>query len=380
MTHDDKTQDGKTQNGNAQGGSNADARHLNRPLNRRTLLLGASLAAAAHAAGCSAASDLGALETGTEDAKEKDSEPLAAAASSAIDLSGLSILITGCSSGFGRLGAEHYARLGAKVFATMRNLPRAEATELEALAASDNLDITVLEIDVTNDVQVKAGVDAAQRLAGGALDVLINNAGMSIAGPIEAQDMEATQLIFDTNVYGPQRLIKAALPAMRAAGNGHIFNITSQLGRVIIPGFGQYSPTKFALEALSEQLAYETASHGIEVTIIQPGGYPTKIWSNQNIPSGALKARLPEDITSAYPQMTAGMGKRDAGGGGEADPMDIPRAIAAAAALPKGSRPLRIALHPVARPQEAINAVSKKMQIAVLGESPYGPAVKGVLD
>ena len=329
-------------------------------LNRRSLLLGASMAATAYAASCAKAPE--------------------AAAEGAIDLTGVSILITGCSSGFGRLGAEHYARLGAKVFATMRNLPRPEAAELKALAESDNLDITVLEIDVTKDDEVLAGVRAAEAASGGALDALINNAGMSIAGPIEAQDMEATQLIFDTNLYGPQRLMKAALPAMRAKGAGYIFNVTSQLGRIIIPGFGQYSPTKFALEAMSEQLAYEAAPHGIEVTIIQPGGYPTKIWSNQNIPSAALKARLSEDIISAYPAFTQGMGKREGAGGGNADPMDIPRAIAGAIAMPKGSRPLRIALHPVARPQEAINAVSRKMQLAVLGESPMGPLVKGVLD
>jgi len=328
-------------------------------LNRRALMLGASMAAATYASACAQAPE--------------------ASATDKVDLSGVSILITGCSSGFGRLGAEHYARLGAKVFATMRNLPRPEAAELEALAKSDKLDITVLEIDITNDAQVQAGVQAAIKAANGKLDVLINNAGMSIAGPIEAQDMVATQLIFDTNVYGAQRMIKAALPSMRANGSGYIFNVTSQLGRVIIPGFGQYSPTKFALEALSEQLAYEVATHGIDVTIIQPGGYPTKIWSNQNIPSAALKARLSQDIIEAYPHFTEGMGKREAGGG-EADPMDIPRAIAGAIATDKAARPLRIALHPVARPQEAINKVSKDMQIAVLGKSPFGSVVKGVLD
>lgn len=328
-------------------------------LNRRHLMLGASIATVTYAAGCTQATE----------ASETD----------AVDLTGVSILITGCSSGFGRLGAEHYARLGAKVFATMRNLPRPEATELEALAKSDNLDITVLEIDVTKDDQVKTGVAAALEASGGKLDVLINNAGMSIAGPIEAQDMEATQLIFDTNVYGPQRMSKAALPSMRANGGGYIFNVTSQLGRVIIPGFGQYSPTKFALEAMSEQMAYEVAAHGVDVTIIQPGGYPTKIWSNQNKPSGELKARLSEDIVSAYPHFTEGMGKRGPSDS-TADPMDIPRAIAKAIAMPKGERPLRIALHPVARPQEAINKVSAQMQIAVLGGSPFGPVVKGVLD
>ena len=326
-------------------------------LNRRNLMLGAGIAAAAYATGCAQSSE----------------------ATNNIDLTGISILITGCSSGFGRLGAEHYARLGAKVFATMRNLPRPEAAELEALAKAEKLDITVLEIDITKDDQVTAGVNAAIKSAGGKLDVLINNAGMSIAGPIEAQDMEATQLIFDTNVFGAQRMAKAVLPSMRANKSGYIFNVTSQLGRVIIPGFGQYSPTKFALEAMSEQMAYEVASHGIDVTIIQPGGYPTKIWSNQNKPSGELKARLSEDIISAYPQFTAGMGKREASSS-TSDPMDIPHAIAGAIATPKAKRPLRIALHPVARPQEAINKVSAQMQIAMLGESPLGPIVKGVLD
>lgn len=326
-------------------------------LNRRNLMLGAGIAAAAYATGCAQSSE----------------------ATNNIDLTGISILITGCSSGFGRLGAEHYARLGAKVFATMRNLPRPEAAELEALAKAEKLDITVLKIDITKDDQVASGVEAALKATGGKVDVLINNAGMSIAGPIEAQDMEATQLIFDTNVFGAQRMAKAVLPSMRANKSGYIFNITSQLGRVMIPGFGQYSPTKFALEAMSEQMAYEVASHGIDVTIIQPGGYPTKIWSNQNKPSGELKARLSEDIISAYPQFTAGMGKREASSS-TSDPMDIPHAIAGAIATPKAKRPLRIALHPVARPQEAINKVSAQMQIAMLGESPLGPVVKGVLD
>ena len=140
-------------------------------LSRRHLILGASVTAAAYVAACSKVSDARAEES--------------------IDLTGTSILITGCSSGFGRLGAEHYARLGAKVFATMRNLPRPEAAELEALAKSDNLDITILEIDITKDAQVQLGVTAALKAAGGKLDVLINNAGMSIAGPIEGQDMEA---------------------------------------------------------------------------------------------------------------------------------------------------------------------------------------------
>lgn len=294
------------------------------------------------------------------------------------DLSGKSILITGASSGFGRLGAEHYARLGAKVFATMRNVPRPEAEELRELAASDSLDISVIEIDVTSDEQVEAGVAEALAANNGKLDVLINNAGISFGGPVEVQDMAATDLIFETNVYGCHRMARAALPSMRAHGDGMIFNVSSQLGRLVIPGFGLYSASKFALEAMSEQLAYELVPHGVDVTIIQPGGYPTRIWSNNNSNSGPLKARTSEDLLAAYPALTAGMGERT--GGGSTDPMDVPRAIAEIIAMPKGKRPLRRAVHPVARPQETINTVSAQTQIAMLGESQLEPWIKDVLE
>ncbi|MEE2930252.1 MAG: SDR family oxidoreductase [Pseudomonadota bacterium] len=294
------------------------------------------------------------------------------------DLSGKSILITGASSGFGRLGAEHYARLGAKVFATMRNVPRLEADELRDLASSDSLDISVIEIDVTSDEQIEAGVAEALAANDGKLDVLINNAGISFGGPVEVQDMAATELIFDTNVYGCHRMARAALPSMRAHGDGMIFNVSSQLGRLVIPGFGLYSASKFALEAMSEQMAYELVPHGVDVTIIQPGGYPTRIWANNNSNSGPLKERTSEDLLAAYPALTAGMGERT--GGGTTDPMDVPRNIAEIIAMPKGTRPLRRAVHPVARPQETINTVSAQTQIAMLGESQLGPWIKDVLE
>ena len=293
------------------------------------------------------------------------------------DLGGKSVLITGCSSGFGRLMAESFARKGAKVFATMRNLPRPEAAELEALAKAEDLDLSVLELDVLDDQQVLRAVAKAEEMAGGALDVVVNNAGISTAGPIEIQDMEATQLLFDTNVYGPHRLARAALPAMRAARSGQIFNVTSQLGRVIVPGYGQYSPTKFALEAMSEQMAYELAPHGIEVTIIQPGGYPTKIWENSTELSLALLDRAHPHHTDGYSAMIEQIRSRS-GGGGSTDPMDVPNAIARIIAMPAGTRPLRMPVHPGLKPQVAINEVSAKTQVQWLGESPLGPLVKAV--
>ena len=327
---------------------------------RRQLLMGAGAAALAMSSASAAAQSAG------------------SGRSAGAGLTGKSVLITGTSSGFGRLGAEHYARLGAKVFATMRNLPRPEADELRALAEDEGLDITVIEIDVTSDEQVEAGVAEAEAAAGGTLDVLINNAGIAMSGPIEVQDLEATKLMFDTNVFGAQRMIRAALPAMREAVRGQIFNVTSQLGRLIIPGLGQYSPTKFALEALSEQLAYETVEKGIDVTIIQPGGYPTEIWQNAADRSAALKTRSRDSLIEAYPQLTAGMGEAS-NGGGNTDPMDVPRAIAEIIAMPAGQRPLRKPVHPAAKPQIPINKVSAEQQLAMLGGSGYGPWLRAVL-
>ena len=292
-------------------------------------------------------------------------------------LAGKSILITGCSSGFGRLMAEDYARKGAKVFATMRNLPRPEATELRALAEADDLDLHIIEIDVTDDAQVAAGVAEAERIAGGAMDVLVNNAGIGISSPVEVQDMEATQLIFDTNVFGCHRMARAVLPGMRERGSGLIVPISSQLGRVIVPNAGHYSATKFALEAMSEQLAYELVPHGIDVAIIEPGGYPTEVWVNRNIYSAQLKERAEDIHTSGYPQVVARMGEED-GSTRSADPMDVPNAIAAIIAMPPGTRPLRTPVHPGPKPQIPINEVTAKVQVGWLGESGYGPWIKAV--
>jgi NAD(P)-dependent dehydrogenase (short-subunit alcohol dehydrogenase family) len=325
-------------------------------INRRTLLAGAAATGALAATARIAA----------QDAYEK-----------APDLSGKSVLITGCSSGFGRLAAEHFARAGGKVFATMRNLPRPEADELRILALNDRLDLQVIEIDVTSDARVESGVKEALMATGGTLDVLVNNAGIGITSPVEVQDMEATKLIFDTNVFGPHRMARAVLPAMREQGSGQIFQISSQLGRVIVPNAGHYSATKFALEAMGEQLAYELVEHNIDVTIIEPGGYPTKVWVNRNAYSQALKERADPVHTDGYPRAVAQMGQED-GTVRTADPMDVPRAMARLIAAPAGTRPLRLAVHPGNKPQLPINEVAAQVQVGWLGRSPYGPWVEAV--
>lgn len=301
------------------------------------------------------------------------------AAAAAQPLKGMTFLITGCSSGFGYLGALLYARQGAKVFATMRNLPRAEAAELRKIAAAEKLDITVLALDVTSDASIAKAVRNVLQLAGGKIDVLVNNAGLGITGPVEVQDMAATQLAFDTNVFGPQRMMRAVLPAMRKRKSGLVVNISSQLGRVIAPGAGHYCATKFALEALSEQAAYELVPLGIEVCVIQPGGYPTKVWVNRNRYTKALKKRANPATLADYPALTAEMGSED-GSGRTANPNDVPRAIAEIAAMAAGTRPLRRAVHPGPKPQEAINKAARDVQLSWLGGTPFGPWVKAAQD
>ena len=293
------------------------------------------------------------------------------------DLSGKAILITGTSSGFGKLASEHFARLGATVFATMRNIPRPEAEDLEKLARDEKLDIRVHQLDVLLDDEVEKAVADAEQEIGRGLDVLVNNAGIGITGPVEVQDMEATKLAFDTNVLGYHRLSRAVLPGMRARKQGHLFAISSQLGRVIVPYAGHYSATKFAVEAMFEQLAYELVPHNIGVTVIEPGGYPTKVWVNRNRYSQELKARAEQEHLDGYPQIVARMGEED-GSGRSADPMDVPRAMAKVLAMPPGTRPLRLPVSGGSIPQTEINAVTAKTQVNWLGESGYGPLIRAV--
>ena len=293
------------------------------------------------------------------------------------DLTGKAILITGTSSGFGRLASEHFARMGATVYATMRNTPRPEAEELQQLASDESLDIRVLRLDVLLDNEVQEAVATAERELGRGLDVLVNNAGIGITGPVEVQDLEATQLAFDTNVLGYHRLARAVLPGMRARKQGHIFAVSSQLGRVIIPYSGHYSATKFAVEAMFEQLAYELVPHNIGVTVIEPGGYPTEVWVNRNRYSKDLKARAADTHLDGYPQVAERMGEED-GSGRSADPMDVPRAMAKVLAMAPGTRPVRMPVSNGNIPQTAINDISAKTQVGWLGESGYGPLIKAV--
>ncbi len=288
-------------------------------------------------------------------------------------LAGRAVLITGASSGFGRLTALHLAGLGATVIASMRNLDggrRPEAVSLASEARGLSGKLHLVEIDVTRPDQIRAGVAQAETLAGGRLDVLVSNAGVGIAGPMELQDDTALELQMQTNFLGGLRMARAVLPGMRARGGGLIVPVSSQLGRMILPNLGAYCSSKWGLEAAFEAMAYELAPLAVEVTIVQPGGYPTRIWDSGARQVEAMFARNEPARMAAYAQHVA-MTRASMSSPRGADPMDVPRAIAELIALPTGQRPLRRPVHPNTTISSAVNKALAGVQAQVLGQGPY---------
>ena len=190
------------------------------------------------------------------------------------------ILITGASSGFGRDTAETLHRAGHTVYASMRGV---QGKNREAAEALRKLGIKTVELDVSDDASVEAGVETVLAEAG-KIDVLVNNAGIASAGVTEAFTTEQAKAIFDTNVIGLLRVTRAVLPSMRQQHDGLIINIGSILGRVTFPFVGIYGASKFAVEALTDSLRYEVSQLGVEVVEVQPSGYPTNFFTNLQTP------------------------------------------------------------------------------------------------
>jgi NAD(P)-dependent dehydrogenase (short-subunit alcohol dehydrogenase family) len=198
------------------------------------------------------------------------------------------VLITGAATGFGRDTAETLAGAGHNVFASMRDVNGKHRDQANDLRKQG---VVVVELDVSNDASVEAGVKEVLTRAG-CIDVLVNNAGLASAGVTEAFTAEQAKVIFNTNVVGLLRTSRAVLPAMRAQGDGLIINIGSILGRVTFPFFGIYGASKFAVEALTESLRYEVSQLGIEVVLVQPSAYPTNMYAAIQQPADAARGRI----------------------------------------------------------------------------------------
>src|SRR6266705_2090350 len=199
------------------------------------------------------------------------------------------ILITGASSGFGRDTAETLSRAGHTVYASMRDI---QGKNREVAAILQTLGIQTVELDVSDDASVEAGVKKVLAEAG-KIDVLVNNAGIASVGVTEAFTAEQAKVIFDTNVIGLLRVTRAVLPSMRQQHDGLIINIGSILGRVTFPFLGIYGASKFAVEALTDSLRYELSQFGVDVVEVQPSGYPTNFFTNIQTPAST-------EVTKSY--------------------------------------------------------------------------------
>jgi NAD(P)-dependent dehydrogenase (short-subunit alcohol dehydrogenase family) len=178
-------------------------------------------------------------------------------------------LVTGASSGIGEAAARELLAAGFTVYGTSRR----------AVAGEDRDGIVFLPLDVTDDQSV---ADAVREVLGrsGRLDVLVNNAGFGVAGAAEESSVEQARALFETNLFGAMRMIRAVLPHMRERGSGRIINISSFVGLIPVPFMALYAASKHALEGYSESLDHEVREHGVRVLLVEPAYTRTSFDAN----------------------------------------------------------------------------------------------------
>lgn len=246
------------------------------------------------------------------------------------------IMITGAGGGFGLLITKALLEAGHTVVGTMRDVSgrnKDNTTKLKAVGA------TVLEMDVTSDASVEKGVATAIQEVSG-LDVLINNAGVGVLGVQETFTASDLQKLFDINVFGVHRVTRAVMPHMRGKKIGLVINISSLLGRIAVPFYGPYNASKWALEALSENYRIESSQAGVDVCIVEPGGYPTSFIDNLVRPSDKERISALKEMSETAEGFLKGFEQALAGNPAQ-DPKNVATAIANLVAAAPGTRPFR---------------------------------------
>ena len=259
-------------------------------------------------------------------------------------------LITGASSGFGRMIANALAGAGHTAYASMRGLSGKNAhqlKEIDAYSRDNGVNLRAVELDVQSDESITAAVDAiiAEH---GRLDVLVHNAGHMVYGPSEAFTSEQLAELYDINVLGCQRVNRAALPHMRRAGRGLLLWIgSSSVAGGVPPLLGPYFAAKAGMDALAVAYARELAPLGIENSIVVPGAFTTGTnhFANAGVPADEATAA---DYTRGWPDGFADRMKDALAGTvpDEADPAEVARAVATIVDAPYGRRPFRVVVDP----------------------------------
>ncbi|WP_369719536.1 SDR family oxidoreductase [Bradyrhizobium sp. LLZ17] len=282
-------------------------------------------------------------------------------------MNGKVVVVTGTSSGFGRLTALELARRGHTVIATMRGVEGRNAqvrSELIEAAKAEGRVLQVLEMDVTDEASVNSAVNHVIKQHG-RIDALINNAGTMFVGVTEAYTVADVERQFAVNFFGAVRADRAVLPHMRAAGSGLLVHVTSLMGRLIFPFFGVYSASKFALEALAESYRYELSSFGVDSVIVEPGAFPSNLLPTSPEPSD-------EAVLASYGAVAAIPGQIKDSASQAHDPSNPPRPQLVAYAIARlveatERRPLRTVVMPegmdlgVERLNEAVTSIQNDM-------------------
>ena len=186
------------------------------------------------------------------------------------------VLITGTSTGIGHVTTEVLAARGWRVFATMRDLTKKGL--LEAALESAGVRVSILQLDMGDAASIHAAVAAMLKQTGNAVDAVVHNAGVAVAGALEDLPQSEIRRVMETNFFGVLELTRALLPTFRAQNSGRIVVVSSQAGFVGQPANSIYCASKWALEGWAESMAYELDAFGIHVILVEPGPYKTQIW------------------------------------------------------------------------------------------------------
>lgn len=206
-------------------------------------------------------------------------------------------LVTGSSSGIGFETSLRFAQTGIYTYASMRNLSKSD--EILGYARKDSLPLKILRLDVADEESISEAIDKIISEKG-RIDIVVNNAGYSLLGPLEQLHINEIKEEFETNFFGIIKLIQSVLPMMRKQGYGRIINISSLAGRIGFPLSSAYVSSKFALEGLVESFRYEVQPYGILVSLIEPGVIRTNFVNNMKLGKNVITSSNSGNDDSPY--------------------------------------------------------------------------------
>lgn len=280
------------------------------------------------------------------------------------------ILITGTSSGFGSLAAPLLASKGHRVYATMRDIGGRNKDVAAAMRAKSP-NISVLDLELSSTASCQAAVDAVIAREG-RIDVLINNAGRFYMGVSESFTPQDLLHVYDVDVAGPWRMIRAVLPHMQKQGSGYLLNVSSSLARFSGPFMAVYSSAKHALEGLLQGVKHELKSFNIDVTFIEPGIFPTQVFNKSGRGSDSARNSAYGPMATIAEQLKGQLDGLFASPHAN-DPALVAQAMAGLIDAERQQRPIRLPVDPdAAEFTNRLNQVHSEEYVKFLTASGMG--------